>query len=107
MPSWLLALFILVVWCLWAVAAAAQCAAEQARHGVPEGQRSGVSILPVIPVFPMVLWGIAWLIDRAASPWGTWAVGVAHGVFAAYLTVSVVRDWRCLRSLDDAAGRDR
>lgn len=104
--SWLLALFILVVWCLWVVAAAAQRAAEDARRGIPEGQRGGVSILPVIPVFPVVLWVIAWLIDRAFSPWGTWAIGVAHGVFAAYMAVSLVRDWRCLRTLDGAAGRD-
>jgi hypothetical protein len=106
-PSWLLALFILVVWCLWAVAVAAQRAVEDARRGIPEGRRGGVSIFPVIPVFPVVLWGIGWLIDRAVSPWGTWAVGVAHGVFAACLAVSLSRDWPCLRSLDDTAGRDR
>ena len=95
MSSWRLALFILVVWCLWAVASAAQRAAKDARRGSPEGQRGGVSILPVIPVLPTVLWGIAWLIDRAASPWGTWGVGTAHGVFAACLAVSLVRAWRC------------
>ena len=106
MPSWLLASLIFVVWCLWTVAVA-QRAAEDVRRGTPEGQRGGVSILPVIPAFPVVLWGIAWLIDRAIDPWGTWAVGVAHGVFAACLTVSLVRDWQCVRSLDRAAGRDR
>jgi hypothetical protein len=85
----------------------AQRAAEDVRRGTPEGQRGGVSILPDIPVFPVVLWGIAWLIDRAIDPWGTWAVAGAHGVFAACLVVSLVRDWRYLRSLAGAAGRGR
>jgi hypothetical protein len=106
-PSWLLASLIFVVWCLWAVAAVAQRAAEDVRRGTPEGQPGGVSILPVIPAFPVVLWGIAWLIDRVIDPWGTWAVAGAHGVFAACLVVTLVRDWRDLRSLDGAAGRGR
>lgn len=100
MSSWLLALFILVVWCLWAVVAVAEREAEDARRGIPEGQRGGVSLLPVIPVFPIGLWCIAWLIDRVVSPWGTWIVGSAHGVLAVCLTVSLVRALRCLRSLD-------
>ena len=71
MPSWLLAWFILLVWCLWAVATAAQHAADAARRGIPKGQRGGVSLLPVIPVYPVLAWGIAFLIDRVANPWGT------------------------------------
>ncbi len=93
MPAWVLLSFILLVWCLWAVAAAAERAAEEARRGIPVGQRGGVSILPVIPLFPLSLWGAAWVIDRVAHPWGTIAVGVSHVVFALYLTVSLVRDW--------------
>ena len=107
MPSWLLASFIFVVWSLSIVAAVVQRAADDARDGTPEGQRGGVSILPGIPVFPIALWGIAWLIDRVLNPWGTWAIAGAHGVFAACLIASLVRDWRYLRSLDDAAGRGR
>jgi len=107
MPSWLLGLFFFFVWSLWAVAAVAQRAAEDARRGIPEGQRGGVSFLPVIPVFPAVLWGIAWLIDWAASPWGTVVVGVAHSVFAVCLAVSLVRDYLYLRSLERTTDSDR
>ena len=106
MPSWLLASLIFVVWCLWTVAVA-QRAAEDVRRGTPEGQRGGVSILPVIPAFPVVLWGIAWLFDRGIDPSGTWAVAGAHGVFAACLVVSLVRGCGYLRSLDLAPGRGR
>ena len=107
MTSWPFAVFLLVVWCLWAGAAAAHRAAEDARRGIPEGQRGGVSILPAIPVFPVVSWSIAWLMDRAVSPWGTWAVGVSHGVFAACLFISLVRDRRRIRLVKGGAGRGR
>jgi hypothetical protein len=106
-PSWLLASLIFVVWCLWAVAAVAQRPTEDARRGTPAGQRGGVSILPGIPVFPVVLWGIARMIDRPIDPCGTWTVVGAHGVFAACLVVSFVLDWRYHRSVDGAAGRGR
>ncbi len=107
MASWQLALFIFAVWCLWAVAGAAERAADEARRGIPREIRGGISILPVIPVFPVVLWAIAWLIDLVVSPWGTWTIGIAHGVFAVCLAVSLVRNARCVRSLDDVAEPDR
>ncbi len=98
--SWPLLAGVFVVWCLWAIAASIQRAAEDARKGIPKEQRGGVSILPVIPLNPLVLWGVACLIDDFSSPWGTLIVGTGHGVFAAFLFVSIVRDWMCLRSID-------
>jgi hypothetical protein len=106
-PSWLLASLIFVVWCLWAVAAVAQRAAEDARRGTPAVQRGGVSILRVIPVFPVVVWGIVWMIDCAIDPRGKCAVAGAHDVFAACPVVSLMRDWRYHRSVDGAAWRGR
>ena len=76
---------------------------REAYGGIPEGQRGGVSILPGIPVFPLAFWGIAWMIDRAARPWGTIVIGVAHVVFAMWLIISIARDWRFLRSTDGPA----
>ncbi len=98
MPPWVLLLFILLVWCLWAVAAATELAAEDALRGVPAEQRRGVSLFPILPVFPLILWGFAWLIDRAAGPWGSMIVGAGHLVFTVYLTVSIARNARRLRS---------
>ena len=97
MPSWVLLLFVFLVWCLWAVAAAADFAAEDALRGVPAEQRRGVSVFPILPVFPLILWGFAWLIDRAAGSWGSVIVGAGHLVFAVYLTVSIVRNSRRFR----------
>jgi hypothetical protein len=59
-----------------------------------------VSIAPVIPVFPLALWGIALLIDFVVDPWGTWIIGLAHGGLLVLLLVSIFRNWFRLRSLD-------
>lgn len=96
MPPWVLLLFIFVAWCLWAVSAAVELAAEDALKDVPAEQRRGVSVFPILPGFPLLLWGFAWLIDRAASPWGSVIVGMGHLVFALYLTVSIARKARRL-----------
>jgi hypothetical protein len=103
MPSWLLLVFLFATWFVWVIACAAEKAVDGARRGLPEGQRGGVSILPGIPVFPLVFWGIALLIDLVVEPWGTWGIGLAHGVFLVLLMVSIMRNWFRLRSFDKDA----
>ena len=100
MLSWIFPPFLLAVWFLWVYACAVGRAADGARRGIPEGKRGGTSIFPFIPVFPLAFWGIAWVIDRIASPWGTVGVGAAHVVFAGVLVVTIVRDLRDIRSID-------
>lgn len=98
LPGWVLPVLLFVVWCLWALAAIVGLRARELRRGTPKEQRGGVSILPVIPLFPMVFWGVAWVADRWFAPWGTLAVGVAHTVLAAAMLFALVRDLRfCLR----------
>ena len=60
----LLLLWITVVWVLWALAATLQTRLTDARDPLPNGQQRGMSVLPVIPLFPAALWRIALLIDR-------------------------------------------
>jgi hypothetical protein len=63
-----------------------------------------MSPAPVIPIFPLVLWGAAALIDLAVDPWGTRIFGSLHAVFAVIFVVSIVHDlWR-LRSSVAAPG---
>lgn len=100
MPSWLFPIFLFAIWILWAVAAAAQKSVAEAAQGIPEKERRGVSILPVIPIFPLAFWGIARLIDRVYSPAGTWTVGTFHALFTVVLVMSIVRDRRRLNKLD-------
>ena len=95
--SWLLLIVLFLVWRLWGIAAAVQRAVADVRRGT-EVPRGGVSVFPVIPLFPLAFWGVAILVDRAAAPWGTWTVGLAHGGFAVCLVISIVRDYRRLHS---------
>ncbi len=98
--SWPLFVVVFAVWCMWAIAASMQREADDTKKGIPKDRRGHVSILPVIPLNPLVMWGIAWLIDRATSPLGSLIVGAGHGVFAVFLMLSIARDWRYLRSID-------
>ncbi|NUO75269.1 MAG: hypothetical protein HOQ32_04570 [Lysobacter sp.] len=95
--SWSLPVLLFAVWCLWAFTAIAERRARDLRLGVPEERRGGVSVLPVIPLFPLFFWGMAWLIDRWFSPWGSLTIGAIHVVLAAMMAYSLARDWRYLR----------
>ncbi len=98
--QWILAGGIFLVWCLWVLACAIAVAASDARRGVPPGERRRTSCLPGIPLFPVVFWGIAWIINRLFPSWGTITVGGFHVLFAIVLIVVIVRDLRCIRSVD-------
>ncbi len=100
MNAAILLVVVFAAWVAWVMAGVAGIALEDARLGVPEAERRGVSILPAIPLFPLVVWGVALLIDLAADPWGTRVVG---GVHAAWLVVNaglVLRDVLRLRAIE-------
>jgi hypothetical protein len=59
---------------------------------LPNGQRRGHSAVPGIPLFPLLLWVIASVIDLLVDSWGTWIVAALHAAFAIVLVVSIVRD---------------
>ena len=103
MATWFLPVFLFLVWFVWVIACAGETAVGNARRGIPEGRRGGASIFPGIPVFPLVFWGVAWIIDSVVSPWGSSIVGGAHVVFVVLLIVSIVRASRHLRSIDGPA----
>jgi hypothetical protein len=100
---WLLLLLLLVIWMLWAIACAAEAAVADARRGIPKGQRRGVSILPAFPLFPLVFWVIALLIDSVADPWGTLLIGGGHLILGVVWSVSIYRCRRRLAEMDGAA----
>ena len=92
MPSWFPPILIFMVWCLWGVTAVVHQVAEDARNEVPIEQRHGVSIVPVIPIFPLSFWFLAWLIDLGAGPWGTIIVGAFHVGVTLLFARSLARD---------------
>ena len=90
---WALLLWLFVVWCLWAIAATLQVGLTNISDPLPNGQRRGMSVLPVIPLYPIGLWGIGFLVDSVCSPWGTVGIACIHLLFAVVLVISIVRDW--------------
>lgn len=99
MPSWALLLLLFIAWVLMLVAAGGGKAVDEARRGVPEGKRGGVSCFPTIPLVPLFMWGVALGIDALAEPWGTWIVASFHGLLILITLVSIVRAVYRLRKL--------
>ena len=102
MPAWVLLLLLFVAWFLWLLACMAEVALSEASKGIPEGERRGVSILPGMPLFPLVFWGIALLIDQFVEPWGTNVVAGIHLVLSLVWLVSAIRDIRELSKIEHA-----
>ena len=80
----------------------AEVALLEARKGIPEGERRRVSILPVIPLFPLIFWGIALFIDQFFMPWGTNAMASIHIILSLVWLVSGIRDIRELSKIEGA-----
>jgi hypothetical protein len=97
--GWLLLPFLFLVWGLSLVAGGAYRSVEQLlRTG--EDKTVGVSITPLIPVFPLAFWGVAKLVDLGAAPWGTLIVGWFHAVLLIGCVGSIGRSyWRGKRYL--------
>lgn len=76
-------------WASWVVAGAVATAADVAEGRRPQG--AGFSFLPVVPVFPLLFWGAATLVDRVVSPWGTYSVIALHlGMLLAHIRGTVL-----------------
>ncbi|HAK52773.1 MAG TPA: hypothetical protein DCM54_12850 [Gammaproteobacteria bacterium] len=101
-PAWALLMLLFVAWILWMYACTTEVALSEARKGIPEGERKGVSIFPVLPIFPLVFWGIALFIDQFARPWGTNLVAGFHLALSLGWLVSTIRDGRELTKIDGA-----
>ena len=78
MNALVLLVVVFAAWVAWFMAGLASFALKDTRLGVPKAERRGVSIAPIIPLFPLAVWGVALLIDLAADPWGTRVVGSLH-----------------------------
>ena len=103
LPTWLLPVLVFGVWSLWAFAAVAEKRAQEVRAGTPLERRGGVSILPIIPFFPLFFCGVAWVVDRFFHPWGSVVVGGLHVVLALLMLATLFRDLRFCRLHDRRA----
>ena len=93
MGTWTLLILVTVTWVLWAFGAL-----QAHRIGTREGRNrpdSHMSVVPIIPVFPLLAFGLAKGVDKIASPWGTRLVGGFHALLAVAFVVTIV--WQTIR----------
>lgn len=50
----------------------------------------GPSLIPVIPIFPVVAGSVGWFVNLTASPWGSWGIA---GLHVGWLVVSLTLIW--------------
>lgn len=73
----------MMVWLVWIPAAVLE---KRAR-----GDYGHVSVLPIIPIYPLVAWGLAWLLNRSGKDSGTYLIGGLHVLFLVVLLISCTR----------------
>ncbi len=99
-PWWALLIEVWIVWLLWCVGAVNGKALFNARKRVPLEKRGGVSLLPLIPMFPMGFWVFAICADVFVEPWASVAIAVFHAVLGLAFAVGIVRDRLHMRALN-------
>ena len=60
----ILPIIISISWFVFILVPAGNLAVEDAKKGIPENERRGVSILPIFPVVPVILWVLTYWIDK-------------------------------------------
>jgi len=87
-PLTLLAFFF-VVWIAWIPAVLLEKKAA--------GDEGGTSIVPVIPLFPLVAWGAAYGLNLIGESWGTFSIGAIHLLLLAWMLLSIIKSWHKLK----------
>ncbi|MES2641955.1 MAG: hypothetical protein V4850_20865 [Myxococcota bacterium] len=77
-------------WLLWVVACVRGLSADIAEGKRPHDAR--FSLMPVIPVFPLMAIGLAMGIDGLSAPWGTRLIGGSHALLVILYIGSIIRD---------------
>jgi hypothetical protein len=88
-----------VSWLAFFLVPVGRLAIEDPLAGIPKNQRRGTSILPGFPIIPLVLWGLAWLLDRIVSPWSTLAFVCLHALLLGVSLLIIIRDILRLRRI--------
>ena len=89
MTHWQVLLVSAIAWAVWIPAAGLQNAAN--------GDKGAVSILPIFPGIPMVMWGIAFLASKYGSSSIPSGLVFIHVVLLLALLLSIARSAHILR----------
>lgn len=87
---------IFLVWLVWIPVAMLERAARR--------DPSGFSFVPVIPIVPLVAWGVAVALDLLHEQLGLWVIGGLHVVLLLSLLVSAFRSMRIIQRLRRECG---
>jgi hypothetical protein len=74
-----------LAWVVWVFATGLQKLAR--------GEAGSVSVFPVIPMFPLAAWGLAYASHALSIPVGATVLGVIHGALLVALLVSIGKPW--------------
>ena len=88
----------MLIWSLHMYCSAMRNAIEDARNGLPEERRRGVSILPAIPLIPLLFMSLAALIDRWHNPYGTLSIAGLHMAYGVFLIAYIALNWQQTRN---------
>jgi hypothetical protein len=72
-----------LAWVVWVPATGLQMLAR--------GHAGSISLFPVIPMFPLAAWGLAYMFHRLSFPAGATVLGVIHAVLLVGLLVSIAK----------------
>ncbi len=89
--SIMLPIVLFVGWIAIHFAAVGERAVEDAKAGVPEDQRGGVTFLPGIPLMPLFFWYIAYGGDSLFYPWGSVSFMAIHIIFLIWAVYHIVK----------------
>jgi len=92
---------------LFAVLPAGKLAIEDVKNDVPKDKRRGVSILPIIPLFPLLLWGITLGLNHWISDKIILIVILAHLLLILFCIFTLVRDFRNLHQIEKAKAAEQ
>jgi|688.fasta_scaffold269337_2 hypothetical protein len=95
----LLLFVILGAWLLLTIAPAGRRAVEDELRGVAPESRRGVSVLPVFPLFPLLVWAVGWGLSAWLSEHVASLLLYLHIGMAFVCGLVILRDIRRLRSI--------
>jgi hypothetical protein len=85
----ILPIAIFFVWFVWVYACAVQCELRDVVESRPDNEKSGTSLFPGIPIFPLFFWGLAEFINSKFINYGTYSILFLHAILLIALIISI------------------
>jgi hypothetical protein len=97
MSWWLLFIFVTLTWFAWCAGAILELKADKLEGKCPPD--AGCSLVPIVPLYPLALFGIAMLLDKFLTPWGTRIILWFHIALGILFAAAIIRDLNRIRRI--------